>query len=319
MIVVSAILVGLALVLLVVGLIVGHGLTLVYLSIATSLVSAVFLGLGTFARRHGVSGQLGTDAGSVPPDGTLSWPAAGGSPQADGAQAPQPVGDLGVTTVVGTDAVTTTLSNATVAPEPLSDEGDVTVVPPRAPRRGDRRPASPAAASAEAATGRERRGATTGGPTVLAPTVFVVPGRPRYHRAGCRFLTGRSAEALEMGQAREQGYSACGVCRPGESAVAQDGVGGADFVFASGGADAAEVSSPARPAPQRGARAAAVPPADSPPRPAGGSRSLVAVIPDRDRCHRPDCRFVRGVAGVETLTRASATRRGYVPCGVCRP
>lgn len=309
---------GLALVLLVVGLIVGHGLTLVYLSIATSLVSAVFLGLGTFARRGAAAGQLGTDAGGVPPDGTLSWPAAGGPRAAGGEQPLQPLEAPGAPSVAGEEATTTT-SNAVAAPERRSDEGDVTLVPARASGRGAPPPARPEAAPAEAATGRGRRGATAGLPAVSASTVFVVPGRPRYHRAGCRFLTGRPAEALEMSQAREQGYTACAVCRADDSGVAPDGVGGSGLVPAPDVADTPEASSPARPAPQRVRRAAAAPPPDSPPRPAGGSRSLVAVIPERDRFHRPDCRFVRDAAGVETLTRAAATRRGYVPCGVCRP
>jgi hypothetical protein len=45
----------------------------------------------------------------------------------------------------------------------------------------------------------------------------------------------------------------------------------------------------------------------------------VLVVPDRDRFHRPECRFVRGVAGATTLPKASATRQGYAACGVCKP
>jgi hypothetical protein len=48
----------------------------------------------------------------------------------------------------------------------------------------------------------------------------------------------------------------------------------------------------------------------------GGS---VVVVPNRDRFHRPACRFVRDVAGATTLPRAAATRQDYVPCGVCKP
>ena len=56
------------------------------------------------------------------------------------------------------------------------------------------------------------------------------------------------------------------------------------------------------------ARAAA--PASAPP---------VVVVPDRDRFHRPECRYVRGVAGATTLPKASAARQGYAACGVCKP
>ena len=45
----------------------------------------------------------------------------------------------------------------------------------------------------------------------------------------------------------------------------------------------------------------------------------VVVVPDRDRFHRPECRFVRDVAGATTLPKASASRQGYAACGVCKP
>ncbi len=45
----------------------------------------------------------------------------------------------------------------------------------------------------------------------------------------------------------------------------------------------------------------------------------VVVVPDRERFHRPECRFVRGVAGATALPKASAARQGYVACGVCKP
>jgi len=51
--------------------------------------------------------------------------------------------------------------------------------------------------------------------------------------------------------------------------------------------------------------------------PAAGAS--VVVVPDRDRFHRPACRFVRDVAGATTLPKASAARQGYAPCGVCKP
>ncbi|HEX7355068.1 MAG TPA: hypothetical protein VF288_09585 [Mycobacteriales bacterium] len=49
-------------------------------------------------------------------------------------------------------------------------------------------------------------------------TVVVVSGRPRYHRAGCRFLTnaGSEAEDITVQEARELGFTPCGVCKPDE-------------------------------------------------------------------------------------------------------
>ena len=51
--------------------------------------------------------------------------------------------------------------------------------------------------------------------------------------------------------------------------------------------------------------------------PAAGAS--VVVVPDRDRFHRPECRFVRGATGATTLPKASASRQGYAACGVCKP
>jgi hypothetical protein len=46
--------------------------------------------------------------------------------------------------------------------------------------------------------------------------VLVVAGRPRYHVEGCRYLTGKDAEELDVLDAREDGFTACGVCKPDE-------------------------------------------------------------------------------------------------------
>jgi hypothetical protein len=48
--------------------------------------------------------------------------------------------------------------------------------------------------------------------------VLVVPGRPRYHVEGCRFLSGRSdVESLSVESAKGQDYTPCGVCRPDQA------------------------------------------------------------------------------------------------------
>lgn len=44
--------------------------------------------------------------------------------------------------------------------------------------------------------------------------VLVVPGRHRYHRAGCTMLDGRDPEALDLEEAREEGFTACSRCTP---------------------------------------------------------------------------------------------------------
>ena len=52
-------------------------------------------------------------------------------------------------------------------------------------------------------------------------TVLVVTGRPRYHVVGCRYLTGKAAEPVEVRDAREGGFTPCGVCKPDAALVAK--------------------------------------------------------------------------------------------------
>jgi hypothetical protein len=62
--------------------------------------------------------------------------------------------------------------------------------------------------------------APTGAPAAEAPgpaaaepaAVLVVPGRHRYHRAGCSMLEGREPETLDLDEAREEGFTPCSRC-----------------------------------------------------------------------------------------------------------
>lgn len=44
--------------------------------------------------------------------------------------------------------------------------------------------------------------------------VWVVDGRPRYHRADCAFIEDKESVAIPLGQAVEDGFTACSICRP---------------------------------------------------------------------------------------------------------
>jgi hypothetical protein len=46
------------------------------------------------------------------------------------------------------------------------------------------------------------------------PDVWVVDGRPRYHRATCQILTEQDAEAIPLSQADEDGFIPCSLCDP---------------------------------------------------------------------------------------------------------
>lgn len=48
------------------------------------------------------------------------------------------------------------------------------------------------------------------------------------------------------------------------------------------------------------------------------STSEVIAVPDRKRFHRPSCRYA-SAKGAERMSKASARRRGYAACGVCKP
>ena len=104
-------------------------------------------------------------------------------------------------------------------------------------RRGDQLPEGAAPAAPAVSTSSDVEGVTAIIPAssrartasaepipVAGPTaggdvgsVLVVAGRPRYHVAGCRYLTGKDADTVEVSAARNDGFTACGVCKPDES------------------------------------------------------------------------------------------------------
>jgi hypothetical protein len=48
--------------------------------------------------------------------------------------------------------------------------------------------------------------------------VFVVPGRMRFHVAGCRLLDGKNVEQLTLEEAEDEAFTACTVCASHEAA-----------------------------------------------------------------------------------------------------
>jgi hypothetical protein len=179
-------------------------------------------------------------------------------------------------------------------------------------------------------------------PAASAGDVAVVPGRPRYHVTGCRFLAGRpDVESMAVEQAREEGYTACGVCKPDAAlaAAAPEPEPATEEPAEPEAAEepvAEEAPAPAKKAPAKRTRTAAASGAargatatvEAPAKPAkktaakaasSAGTSQVVVIPDRGKFHAETCRFVKDVPGTVTLSKASAKRQGYAPCGVCKP
>jgi len=187
-------------------------------------------------------------------------------------------------------------------------------------------------------------------------SVLVVAGRPRYHVDGCRYLTGKVADPLPVEDARDQGFTACGVCKPDDNLVStaltetaptdaateqpEEAPAPAARVARAAAKPAAKASpkaaakaapktakaatraSAAAPARKAAAKAAPAKKALTPAKPpvkAPVKRGGVIVIPDRGKFHTADCRYVRGAEETLELTKAAATRQGYEACGVCSP
>ncbi|WP_030909810.1 hypothetical protein [Streptosporangium amethystogenes] len=181
MILISAGLVLTAIVLLIVGIVLAKPF-LVMWSIAVSVLSAVFLVIGALLRRHELfpGGQAGA-AQPLPEKGPMP---AGPVPAPHGVPNQPPV-----------------------PPHMMAQHGMRQQMPvaPTQPRRGP--VAGPATATAA------RRGALDAEAIVL-----VIPGRKRYHVAGCRQLAGRDHEELTHEEAREEGFTPCTSCLPESTA-----------------------------------------------------------------------------------------------------
>jgi hypothetical protein len=86
--------------------------------------------------------------------------------------------------------------------------------PARAPRHGR---AADTAAPVEIASHREP--AHDSAPTTLISPpvdrdVWVVDGRPRYHREACEIIRDQAVEAIPHSQASEDGFIPCSLCEP---------------------------------------------------------------------------------------------------------
>jgi hypothetical protein len=96
-------------------------------------------------------------------------------------------------------------------------------------------------------------------------TVLVVADRPRYHVAGCRYLAGKDADEVDVREARAEGFTPCGVCKPDAQLVSTSSVLDTDedgelvdeptVSFEKGDAPAPDDAVVATPAPRRGTAA----------------------------------------------------------------
>lgn len=202
MIVVSLLLVGVAAVLLVLGLWQPSN-ALLSGSIGASMLATVLLLI--IGRRSSRPGELADfraapDAGADAPDGTA--PAGGATaPPADHDYAPAGMA-TGGPAGAGASEVATMVIPQQGAGGASADEQVAADEPPD-------EPAVQQVSSADA----ERVGR-------MSTEVLVIDGRPRYHLPGCVHLLGRDSEPLPVSEALELGFTPCGLCEPDSALLA---------------------------------------------------------------------------------------------------
>ena len=199
MIVISGALVLVALALLVIGLLEPH-LGYVYASIAVSLAAFGFLIGGILQRRGEIIGAADDGANTASP--------------AFGAGSPS------------SNVVTTSPSRG------RTDEAELTglATPPPdalAPDPGEPGTGAPVPGAVAAGISPQQPHAAPGPPatvdlagaqiSVLAGPVLIMASRPHYHLSGCQSLLGEDAAEVDVRDARDEGFTSCGACKPDQA------------------------------------------------------------------------------------------------------
>ena len=110
----------------------------------------------------------------------------------------------------GADATPRTRSVRRVTPP--ADGGPAKAAPAKTATKATKAPARAAAKTAAPASDRS---AAMSALSPATATVVVIPDRDKYHRADCRFVrTADKTDEISRAQARRQGFSACGTCKP---------------------------------------------------------------------------------------------------------
>jgi hypothetical protein len=182
----SGLLVGVAFITLIIGVF-RTGLGLIWVSIAASILAAIFLALGVVAgnkRRVVTAGGPSTPAWGEDSMGTA-------------------VMEREVAVPGGRSAAEETSPSLTVVPGRDEAEAEEEEEEAPAPSRMPARAAAKPAASKPAA-----RVATQAG------SVVVIPDRDKYHLESCRYAKNPAAMSMTKAAARRAGYKACGTCKP---------------------------------------------------------------------------------------------------------
>ena len=186
----SGILVVVAFVTLIVGVF-NAGLSLIWTSIAASVLAAIFLALGVV---QGNKRRMATAGSSTAPTPSWDQPATVAQRETFADVEPEP-------------------PSLSVVPEP-EPEPETAVIgfeerAPAQPRTRSAAPSKPAARKPAA-----RKPAAPKPAAVTAGQVVIIPDRDKYHKDSCRYAKNAAAMTMTKASARREGYKPCGVCKP---------------------------------------------------------------------------------------------------------
>jgi len=197
-------------------------LTLVYVSIAASAVSAVFWALGVFRKRPIREATAGAPYG--PDEGTRETVK---TPTRPVRRPAQPAGATRPTTAkpapVATPVPAATKTTATVPPKTAAkatakSAAKAPAAKPATAKPATAKPAPAKSAAKTAATAKTIKTAATAKKTAASSSrsqVVAIPERGTYHRPDCRYVKGRrDTERITVATAKRREFTACGTCKP---------------------------------------------------------------------------------------------------------
>ena len=201
-------------------------LTLVYVSIAASALSAVFWALGVFRKRPIREATAGAPYG--PDEGTRETVTAPTRPvrrPAQPAGATRPSTAKPAPAATPAPAAAKTAAKKTAAAAPSKTAAKATTKPVAAKTTAAAKPAAAKTATAKKTTAKTAATTTTaaakpaGAKKTAASSsrsqVVAIPERGTYHRPDCRYVKGRrDTERITLATAKRRDFTACGTCKP---------------------------------------------------------------------------------------------------------
>ncbi|HEX9696039.1 MAG TPA: hypothetical protein VGB64_06985 [Actinomycetota bacterium] len=205
MIAASAVLVVVAFVTLIIGIF-QTGLGLIWVSIASSVLAAIFLLLGVVKGRPPRVATAGAEYGEP------AWGDAAGAPTFT--EAPTAAAEAPPAIILGDEEDEEFEEEAPVE-EMLPPRRSTAAPPSRSTTRSTTSRTTTSRATASRAPAKKAAAKKTAARTPAAQQpVVVIPDRDKFHKAACRYAKGPGTMKLTKSEARREGYKACGVCKP---------------------------------------------------------------------------------------------------------